>query len=88
MKLSESRGEAEKHRRQKHLKMISSLTYMGGADKAGASPYGEEEDKEEEGIIVITLSGSNPGATMKTELHMKDLHISNRIYSTNSFAKH
>ncbi|KAG2302928.1 hypothetical protein Bca4012_061245 [Brassica carinata] len=70
MKLSESRGEAEKHKRhqhfhQDHKNMISSLTYMG-ADKAGPSQY--EEEKEEDGIRAITLSGSNLGATMKTLL--------------------
>ncbi|CAA7030858.1 unnamed protein product [Microthlaspi erraticum] len=59
MKLSESRGEAEKHRRQQHFEhelknMISSLTYMGGAEKAGPSQYGEEENKEEDGIRVIS----------------------------------
>ncbi|KAL1212220.1 hypothetical protein V5N11_014416 [Cardamine amara subsp. amara] len=68
MKLSESRGDTEKHKRQQHFdhdlkNMISSLTHMGG-DKAGPSQYEEEED----GIRVITLSGSNLGATMKTEL--------------------
>ncbi|ESQ29036.1 hypothetical protein EUTSA_v10023730mg [Eutrema salsugineum] len=72
MKLSESRDEAEKHKRQQHFEhelknMISSLTHMGGAEKAGPSHY-EEEDKEEDGVRVITLSGSNLGATMKTEL--------------------
>ncbi|CAH2048135.1 unnamed protein product [Thlaspi arvense] len=71
MKLSESRGEAEKHKRRQHFdhelkNMISSLTHMG-AEKAGPSHY-EEEDKEEDGVRVITLSGSNQGATMKTEL--------------------
>ncbi|ESQ38462.1 hypothetical protein EUTSA_v10029291mg [Eutrema salsugineum] len=70
MKLSESRGEAEKHRRQyfdHELKnMISSLTNMG-SEKAGPSRY-EEKANEEDGIRVITLSGSNLGATMKTEL--------------------
>ncbi|CAA7053928.1 unnamed protein product [Microthlaspi erraticum] len=78
MKLSESRSEAEKHHNKRQhfdqdLKsMISSLTHMrGGAEKkAGPSQYeeGEEEDKEEDGIRVITLSGSNLGATMKTEV--------------------
>lgn len=73
MKLSESREEAEKHRRQQHFEhelknMISSLTYMGGAEKAGPSQYGEEENKEDDGIRVITLSGSNIGAIMKTDL--------------------
>ncbi|CAN7090525.1 hypothetical protein HID58_032736 [Brassica napus] len=70
MKLSESRGEAEKHKRQQHFRhdlknMISSVTQMG-ADKAGPSQY--EEEKEEDGISAITLAGSNLGATMKTEL--------------------
>lgn len=71
MKLSESRGEAEKHKKpQQHFRhdlknMISSLTHMG-ADKAGPSQY--EEEKEEDGISAITLAGSNLGATMKTEL--------------------
>ncbi|XP_010418355.1 PREDICTED: uncharacterized protein LOC104703959 [Camelina sativa] len=75
MKLNESRGgdETEKHRQQQHFEhdlknMISSLTHMGGGggDKAhaGTSQYEEEEDS----IRVITLSGSNLGATMKTEL--------------------
>uniref|UniRef100_A0A1J3DMY5 Uncharacterized protein n=1 Tax=Noccaea caerulescens TaxID=107243 RepID=A0A1J3DMY5_NOCCA len=79
MKLSESRGEAEKHRRQQHFehelkKMISSLTYMGGAEKAGPSQYGEEENKEDDGIRVITLSGSNIGAIMKTDLDNNNNH--------------
>ncbi|CAA7039719.1 unnamed protein product [Microthlaspi erraticum] len=79
MKLSESRGEAEKHRRQQHFEhelknMISSLTYMGGAEKAGPSQYGEDENKEDDGIRVITLSGSNLGATMKTELGNNNDH--------------
>ncbi|CAF2039064.1 uncharacterized protein LOC103838281 [Brassica rapa] len=70
MKLSESRGEAEKHKPQQHFRhdlknMISSVTQMG-ADKAGPSQY--EEEKEEDGISAITLAGSNLGATMKTEL--------------------
>ncbi|CAN6971023.1 hypothetical protein IGI04_034135 [Brassica rapa subsp. trilocularis] len=70
MKLSESRGEAEKHKPQQHFRhdlknMISSVTHMG-ADKAGPSQY--EEEKEEDGISAITLAGSNLGATMKTEL--------------------
>ncbi|VVB08741.1 unnamed protein product [Arabis nemorensis] len=70
MKLSESRGEAEKHRRKyfdHELKnMISSLTHMG-AEKGGPSQY-EEEEKGEDGVRVITLSGTNLGAIMKTEL--------------------
>ncbi|KAJ4876211.1 Uncharacterized protein Rs2_41229 [Raphanus sativus] len=70
MKLSESRGKEEKHRRQhfqNDLKnMISSLTHMG-AEKGGPSQY-EEREEEDEGIRVITLSGSNIGATMKTEV--------------------
>ncbi|XP_006302890.2 uncharacterized protein LOC17894550 [Capsella rubella] len=77
MKLNESRGgETEKHRRQQQhfdheLKnMISSLTHMGGGggggEKAHAGPSQYEE--EEDGVRVITLSGSNLGATMKTEL--------------------
>ncbi|CAH8321588.1 unnamed protein product [Eruca vesicaria subsp. sativa] len=75
MKLSESRGDAEKHKRQQHFEhdlknMISSLTHMG-ADKAGPSQYGEEE---EDGIGVITLSGTNLGATMKTELDDNHAH--------------
>ncbi|KAF8104093.1 hypothetical protein N665_0179s0002 [Sinapis alba] len=70
MKLNELRGEAEKHKRQQHFhqdhrNMISSLTHMG-ADKAGPSQY---EEEEEDGIRPITLSGSNLGATMKTELY-------------------
>ncbi|KAJ0265723.1 hypothetical protein HA466_0019640 [Hirschfeldia incana] len=76
MKLSESRGEPEKHKRQQHFEhdlknMISSLTHMG-ADKAGPSQH---EEVEEDGIGVITLSGTNLGATMKTELD--DNHVSN-----------
>ncbi|KAG2302747.1 hypothetical protein Bca4012_061074 [Brassica carinata] len=76
MKLSESRGEAEKHKRKQHFhhdlkNMISSLTHMG-ADKAGPSQY---EEEEEDGIGVITLSGTNLGATMKTELD--DNHVGN-----------
>ncbi|CAN8240668.1 unnamed protein product [Cochlearia groenlandica] len=73
MKLSESRGESEKQKRQQHFEqdlknMISSLSYMGGrAEKAGPSQY-QREEEEEDGIRVITLSGSNLGATMKTEL--------------------
>ncbi|KAF2575704.1 hypothetical protein F2Q70_00001279 [Brassica cretica] len=70
MKLSESRGEAEKHKPQQHFRhdlknKVSSVTHMG-ADKAGPSQY--EEEKEEDGISAITLAGSNLGATMKTEL--------------------
>ncbi|VVA96178.1 unnamed protein product [Arabis nemorensis] len=74
MKLSESRGEAEKkHIREQHFEhelknMISSLTYKG-AEKAGPSQYRQgEKEEDEDGIRVITLSGSNVGATMKTEL--------------------
>ncbi|KAF8099404.1 hypothetical protein N665_0244s0006 [Sinapis alba] len=70
MKLSESRGKEEKHRRQ-HFQhdlknMISSLTHMG-AEKGGSSQYDEKEE-DDDGVRVITLSGSNIGATMKTEL--------------------
>ncbi|KAF2539762.1 hypothetical protein F2Q68_00019575 [Brassica cretica] len=73
MKLSES----EKHKRQQHFdhdlkNMISSLTHMG-ADKAGPSQYEEQENGEEDVIRVITLSGTNLGATMKTELD--DNHV-------------
>ncbi|KAF8058389.1 hypothetical protein N665_1246s0009 [Sinapis alba] len=80
MKLSESRGEAEKHKqRQQHFdhdlkNMISSLTHMG-ADKAGPSQYEDEEKEEEDGLRAITLSGTNLGATMKTELD--DNHVGN-----------
>ncbi|KAJ4877304.1 Uncharacterized protein Rs2_42322 [Raphanus sativus] len=75
MKLSESRSEPEKRKRQQHFdhdlkNMISSLTHMG-ADKAGPSQY---EEEEEDGIGVITLSGTNVGATMKTELD-DDNHV-------------
>ncbi|CAA7039725.1 unnamed protein product [Microthlaspi erraticum] len=51
--------------------MISSLTYIGGADKAGPSQYGEDENKEEDGIRVITLSGSNLGVSHHEELKTK-----------------
>ncbi|CAN6860209.1 unnamed protein product [Brassica oleracea] len=79
MKLSEGRGKEEKYGRQ-HFKhdlknMISSLTHMG-AEKGGPSQY-EEREEEDEGVRVITLSGSNIGATMKTELdnnHGEDKH--------------
>ncbi|KAJ4877096.1 Uncharacterized protein Rs2_42114 [Raphanus sativus] len=73
MKLSESRGgESAKHNQHQHFhhdlkNMISSLTHMG-AYKAGRNQYEEEEKEEEDGIRAITLSGSNLGATMKTEL--------------------
>ncbi|KAJ0240903.1 hypothetical protein HA466_0219460 [Hirschfeldia incana] len=71
MKLSEPRGKEEKHRRQ-HFQhdlknMISSLTHMG-AEKGGPSQYEERAEDDDEGVRVITLSGSNIGATMKTEL--------------------
>ncbi|CAH8351503.1 unnamed protein product [Eruca vesicaria subsp. sativa] len=70
MKLRESSGKEEKHRTQHfqhELKdLISSLTHMG-EEKGGPSQY-EEREEEDEGVRVITLSGSNIGATMKTEL--------------------
>ncbi|KFK40506.1 hypothetical protein AALP_AA2G004700 [Arabis alpina] len=75
MKLSESGGEAEKkkHTRDRHFEhelknMIRSLNRKG-AEKAGPSQYEQEgKEEEEDGIRVITISGSNIGATMKTEL--------------------
>ncbi|XP_010518746.1 PREDICTED: uncharacterized protein LOC104798386 [Tarenaya hassleriana] len=67
MKLSDSGGQGERQRQpfDRELRnMISALTQMG-ADKPGSSHL---EDEDEHGVRVITLSGSNIGATMKTEL--------------------
>ncbi|XP_010533526.1 PREDICTED: uncharacterized protein LOC104809289 [Tarenaya hassleriana] len=67
MKLSNSGGQGERQRQpfDRDLRnMISALSQMG-ADKPGSSHL---EDEDEHGVRVITLSGSNIGATMKTEL--------------------
>lgn len=76
VKLSQSSsGEAEKH---KHLgreirEMMSSITHrVTDLHKSSGSGSGQNvEDEEDGGVRIITLAGTNTGATLRSELDEK-----------------
>ncbi|KAL4384262.1 hypothetical protein GQ457_15G011550 [Hibiscus cannabinus] len=71
-KPAHSSGQGDKHRvLDKEIKdMISAITRrVCGIHKPGSSHSGDDDD--EHGVRIITLAGSNAGATMRSELDEK-----------------
>ncbi|XWS61478.1 hypothetical protein CRYUN_Cryun07bG0129100 [Craigia yunnanensis] len=67
----QSTGEGDKHRHlDKEIRdMVSAITHrISGIHKPGSSHH---EDDDEHGVRIITLSGNNAGATMRSELDGK-----------------
>ncbi|KAE8683934.1 putative Auxin-induced protein 5NG4 [Hibiscus syriacus] len=68
-KIGQSSGEGDKHRvLDKEIKdMVSAITRrVCGVHKPGSSQGGDDD-----GVRIITLAGSNAGATMRSELDEK-----------------
>ncbi|MBA0806286.1 hypothetical protein Gohar_005744 [Gossypium harknessii] len=70
-----SSGEGEKHTRllDKEVKdMVSAITRrVAGIHKPGSSHVRDDGDDDMHGVGIITLAGSNAGATMRSEVDEK-----------------
>lgn len=68
-----SSAEREKHKQlEREIKdMVSSLTHRFSDIHKSGSTNLQEEDQDDHGVRVITLAGTNSGATMRSELDEK-----------------